>query len=219
MKTCENCNFLNAGNYGSGRFCSSKCARGFSTKRKRKEINKKVSLFNKNKLAAGISVGFCKQLLPQKYICTCVKCEKKFEVVGAKNKRKTCSKKCYLNRSGIGGGYRKGSGRGKSGRYNGYWCDSSYELAWIIYNLEHGIKFKRNTEKFSYVFEGIERKYIPDFIVNKEYVEIKNYKSAVTDAKINQFPFKIKILYKNDLEDIFKYVINKHGKDFIKLYE
>ncbi len=40
---CENCNNDHDGSYGSGRFCSSKCARGFSTKEKREEINKKVS--------------------------------------------------------------------------------------------------------------------------------------------------------------------------------
>jgi len=41
---CENCDKKHDGNYGSGRFCSKKCARGFSTKEKRKEINKKVSI-------------------------------------------------------------------------------------------------------------------------------------------------------------------------------
>lgn len=40
---CENCEKEHDGSYGSGRFCSSKCARGFSTKSKRKEINEKVS--------------------------------------------------------------------------------------------------------------------------------------------------------------------------------
>ena len=40
---CENCGIDHDGEYGSGRFCSAKCARGFSTKSKRKEINEKVS--------------------------------------------------------------------------------------------------------------------------------------------------------------------------------
>lgn len=40
---CENCEAEHDGEYGSGRFCSSKCAKGFSTKSKRDEINKKVS--------------------------------------------------------------------------------------------------------------------------------------------------------------------------------
>lgn len=43
MTTCENCSSLTSGEYGSGRFCSAKCARGFSTKNKRNEINEKVS--------------------------------------------------------------------------------------------------------------------------------------------------------------------------------
>jgi hypothetical protein len=40
---CERCSQPHSGVYGSGRFCSSKCARGFSTKAKRKEINATVS--------------------------------------------------------------------------------------------------------------------------------------------------------------------------------
>lgn len=40
---CENCQVEHDGKYGSGRFCSSKCARAFSTKSKRSEINEKVS--------------------------------------------------------------------------------------------------------------------------------------------------------------------------------
>jgi hypothetical protein len=40
---CENCKTDHTGEYGSGRFCSSKCARGFSTKNKRDDINKRVS--------------------------------------------------------------------------------------------------------------------------------------------------------------------------------
>ena len=40
---CENCSVAHSGKYGSGRFCSQTCARGFSTKAKRKEINQKVS--------------------------------------------------------------------------------------------------------------------------------------------------------------------------------
>lgn len=40
---CENCNGGHNGSYGTGRFCTLKCARGFSTKNKRQEINSKVS--------------------------------------------------------------------------------------------------------------------------------------------------------------------------------
>jgi DNA-directed RNA polymerase subunit L len=43
MPTCENCATEHDGSYGSGRFCSAKCARCFSTKAQRLEINLKVS--------------------------------------------------------------------------------------------------------------------------------------------------------------------------------
>lgn len=52
MKTCENCISAHDGSYGSGRFCSSKCARGFSTKKKRADINKKVSASLKGRAPA-----------------------------------------------------------------------------------------------------------------------------------------------------------------------
>lgn len=40
---CELCGKEHDGSYGSGRFCSQKCARSFSTSKNRKNINKKVS--------------------------------------------------------------------------------------------------------------------------------------------------------------------------------
>jgi hypothetical protein len=43
MSICEYCNNNHNSSYGSGRFCSQKCARGFSSREKRQEINKKVS--------------------------------------------------------------------------------------------------------------------------------------------------------------------------------
>lgn len=44
MNKCENCLIDHDGTYGSGRFCSMKCSKGFSTKAKRKEINEKVRI-------------------------------------------------------------------------------------------------------------------------------------------------------------------------------
>lgn len=44
MKNCENCDNTHDGTFASGRFCSSKCSRSFSTKHKRSEINEKISL-------------------------------------------------------------------------------------------------------------------------------------------------------------------------------
>lgn len=50
---CENCQGENNGKYGSGRFCSQKCSRSFSTKINRKKINIKVSETLKRRFQQG----------------------------------------------------------------------------------------------------------------------------------------------------------------------
>lgn len=59
----------------------------------------------------------------------------------------------------------KESGYGKHGWYKEYWCDSSWELAYVIYNLDHNIKFKRNYQGFTYIFNNKLHKFYPDFIL------------------------------------------------------
>ena len=115
------------------------------------------------------------------------------------------------------GGYRPGSGFGKQGWYKGYWCDSSYELAFVIYNLEHNIKFERNNDRFDYVYENKNHKYIPDFKLNNQYIEIKGFERPNDKYKYKSCP-NLKVMYYNDLKYCFDYVINKYGKDYIKLY-
>ncbi len=94
------------------------------------------------------------------------------------------------------GGLRKGSGRGKKGWYMGYWCDSSWELAFVIYNLEHGIEFKRNLEGFEYEYEGKIHRYYPDFIIEEMYYEIKGYNSEQNRVKHFTFTKPLTVLKK-----------------------
>jgi hypothetical protein len=47
---CEYCDTEHDGSYASGRFCSSKCARGFSSKERRLERNYKISLKMRGKI-------------------------------------------------------------------------------------------------------------------------------------------------------------------------
>lgn len=117
------------------------------------------------------------------------------------------------------GGCRRGSGRGKKGWYKGFWCDSSWELAYVIYNLEHNIAFERNTEGFEYTFNGEKHFYYPDFKEENTYVEIKNFKTNKFSSKIECFKKPLKVLMKNDLKTILEYVNQRYGADFIKLYE
>lgn len=118
------------------------------------------------------------------------------------------------------GGYRYGSGRGKQGWYKEYWCDSSWELAYVIYNLEHDIKFVRNKEGFEYEFENKKYKYYPDFILEDgTYVEIKGYFDKKNEIKIKSFDKKLIVIDKKGIQQYIDYVIKKYGKDYIKLYD
>lgn len=199
--TCEKCNNTFESRGKSVRFCSNSC---------------RASVINKGRK-------------PHNYdetkIRHCKICGKKLH-----HQAKTgyCAKHYYTDeykelqtgRCKNNGGYRNGSGRGKSGWYEGYWCDSSWELAWIIYNLDHNIKFERNAKGFDYVYNGERFKYYPDFILeNKFFVEIKGWEDEKTKSKMNQFKEKLIVLREKDLKEIFEYVICKYGKNFIYLYE
>ena len=164
---------------------------------KNKEISDKIS--NKVKLAykSGRLTGKCYN--PDKEI----------------ERKKKISETMILRRIG---GYRKGSGRGKQGWYKNYWCDSSWELAYVIYNLEHNIKIERNKERFEYIFNDRLYKYMPDFIVNGNFIEVKGYITEQVKAKINQFPKKLIVIDKKDIIPYLEYVISKYGKDFVNLY-
>lgn len=119
------------------------------------------------------------------------------------------------------GGYRQNAIKNhRSGCYKGYWCDSSWELAYVIYNLEHDIKFERNTKKFNYEYEGQTKKFIPDFIIQDDtYVEIKGYHGEQSKNKIRDFKYNIILITGKDIDIYLNYVIQKYGKDFIKLYD
>lgn len=120
------------------------------------------------------------------------------------------------------GGIRSHSGRGKQGRYHGFWCNSTWELAWIVYQEEHGVKFWKYRGYFKYTFKGKIHKYYPDFQLEDEtIVEIKGYNSEQWQAKMASVPpdKKFLVLYKKDMKPILEYVTNKYGKNIEMLYE
>lgn len=157
-------------------------------------------------------------------ICHNQKCGKEFIVSGESRKHKEyCNNDCYLTdenkRPGGQGGYRVGSGHGKQGWYKNYWCDSSYELAFVVYNLDHNIQFERNKEGFEYIFNGGHHRFFPDFIMDGKYIEIKGYFNEQQWAKINQFPHSIEVIDKEKIKPYIKYAVETYGRDYIELYE
>lgn len=117
------------------------------------------------------------------------------------------------------GGYRKGSGRGKSGWYKNIYCDSSWELAFLFYHLDNNLNIKRCKDKRKYIFEGIEHTYTPDFETDEGIIEIKGYTTKQWEAKKQQNP-DVKVLYEKDINFYLDYVKEKIGDNFIEiLYE
>ena len=117
--------------------------------------------------------------------------------------------------------FERPSGRGHRGYYKDIYCQSSWELAYVIYCLDHNINFKRNTEHFMYEFADKRRNYFPDFylIDTDTYVEIKGYYDARSKAKVAQFPKTLVVYTELEMQPILTYVIATYGEDFIKLYD
>lgn len=107
------------------------------------------------------------------------------------------------------------SGRGKKGWYKGYFCDSTYELAYVIYCLDHNIPIERNREYFLYEYQGKQHRYYPDFIVDGVLVEIKGFHNGVLPYKeqsLKESGRAYKILFPKDLIDVFQYIQTKYNK-------
>lgn len=160
---CKNCGKEFTEKYSkwsNGNFCCKECARKYSSMIKRDEINKKVSIKLKGKVHGGINhynttveklreeyykqpkvCSICGNMLTyeqRKYKTCCNKCKRQ----QISNKLKTIPVKI--------GGYVINSCRGKHGWYKGIYCDSTYELAYVIYCLDHNIPIRRCEEVFEY---------------------------------------------------------------------
>ena len=180
---CENCKNPNDGKYASGRFCSSGCSRGFSTKDKRDLINKKISLSLKKS---------------EFLLKICEFCKLEFEC-NRNSRRKTCSKKCsndiQKGRSKKGnysknGGFREGGGRSKVFQYTNHLGRSmklnleEIEVSKILDSLK--LDWDRNWKFFRYLDEDVkERKFYPDFYI-KDLNLFVEYKGWITDKMRNK---------------------------------
>lgn len=207
MSNCKKCGVEFTPTKGLINYCTIQCrnSRVFSEKTNEKKRNSNLGQIPWNKGKTSGEESLVKSI--------CLFCGN--EIIHTKWKPKKYHAECWTKCSG---GYRKGSGVGKGGWYKGYWCDSSYELAWVIFNIEHGNSFVRNTQEFEYVWEGKKRKYVPDFIINGELIEIKGYTDEHIRTKLKSVS-NLQVIYKENLKKEFEYVEGKYGKDFIRLYE
>lgn len=183
--------------------------------------------WNKGKKAADDSRIFSGDAARQRAL----QCQERLRAEGRKPGYATTTDKELLRRKRISkgvrssqtcGGKRHGSGRGKKGWYKGFFCDSTYELVYIIYNLDNGIKFKRCNRVYIYQYKGESHKYYPDFeLADGTIIEIKGYYSEVVDIKAASVTDRpIKILYEKDLQYAFDWVRGHYIYDQLSdLYE
>jgi hypothetical protein len=152
------------------------------------------------------------------YLLSCKNCTTEFEA--KKSTKLYCSLACSYKSPKLGGA-RKGSGHSKSGYYQGIYCGSTWEIAWVIYCIDHQISFARNTERFSYHFNGTHHEYIPDFILKDgTYLEIKGYSTDQWIAKQAAFPKALIVIGKKEISTYIKYVKKKYSvANLVLLYQ
>ena len=186
--------------------------------------------FCSNKCRAKIIMPFKKDgFIPYNYDFSKVRfCKDCGNKLGNGNKSGYCHK-CYSNHNNLRerrsqiakennyGGYHFGAGGGHKGVYDNINFDSSWELAFYIYHKEHNLYIERCKEIRTYMINGIKRNYIPDFITDNGIIEIKGYDSEISLLKSKYNP-DIKVYHYEDIKYCLDYVIEKYGKDFIKLY-
>lgn len=130
-----------------------------------------------------------------------------------------CSKEClsaFLSKNSKEkgcGGYISDKTYGHAGKYKGIRCDSSWELAFLVYHLEHDMFIERCHEVRKYSFHDKELKYFPDFVTDKGIIEIKGRPDERSIAKHNQHPDIIIYNY-DDVKPMIQYTKQKYGSNF-----
>lgn len=111
----------------------------------------------------------------------------------------------------------KGGGEAHRGWYNHIWCDSSWELALVIWCLDHGREIVRCTEDFPYPLYGKTLYYRPDFIVDGQYVEVKGVMDGRSKRKISHFPYPLRVIGKREIAPYVQHAQNRFGHDYWRL--
>ena len=120
--------------------------------------------------------------------------------------------------------------------YMGTNFDSSWELAFWIFNIDNGNSIKRCDKSFEYFYNNEKHTYTPDFEVNGKLYEIKGlqfFEAKDTSRKmINPFDrsqdelFEAKhqcalhnnVIFITDCKEYIDYVNNTYTKDFLNLF-
>ncbi len=200
---CENCKIQHDGSYGSGRFCTSKCSRSYSTKSKRKEINQKVSLsLRTNHGTLNLSCRFCKKEFSWSHFAQVAEIMKINETSFCSLE---CKKKSHENFcKSIDFRQKMSNAAIKRLQKGDVWfgkqciveafnkkirCDSLLEKSFILFMLtdDKVCDIERSNVWIPYDDKGVIKKYNPDFIVTykdgtKAIAEVKSSRVGKKDV-------------------------------------
>lgn len=112
----------------------------------------------------------------------------------------------------------RGGGSPRRGWYRGIRCDSSWELAFLMWHLDCGHEIIRNMRDFPYPFRNGVRYYRPDFIVEGSYYEIKGVMDYRSRRKLQYFPYPIEVVGRKEIRPYLDYARKRYGKRFFELF-
>jgi hypothetical protein len=216
--TCEKCgtNYETSSTWGSARFCSRACANSRTKTQAQKELARHQMTGSKRKpetIQKGIETKKAKRLASSK--ANCIVCQTEL----TKSGKKTCSRECWIESKRVYALKQVKHGGGHKGRYKGIPCDSTYELAYLIWHLDHGIYITRASAIYSYSYKDKISSYIPDFVVEGQEVEIKGFMSARAQAKLDQNP-QVFVVDKVAIQPFIRYVKQTYKvKDLRDMYD
>lgn len=106
--------------------------------------------------------------------------------------------------------------RTKSGYYKDIWCDSSWELAYLVYCLDHNLPILRTNDRFNYTYKDKVHSYFPDFYREDldTYVEVKGYITDKDESKFLQFPKKLEVIDGSKITEYYDYAVTNYGSNF-----
>jgi hypothetical protein len=232
MINCENCGKEHDGSYGSGRFCSNKCARGFSTKLNRKNISKSVSEVFTNRSKPKIDK-------------ICDTCGRHFQVRWDKSNQLYCSRSCSSSNikrkwtdeakskfsNIVKDSYANGripvtGGKVRHFNYGNILVHGSLEHRtcrildeWKSLKLIHDWEYTK--DRFKYLSDkGDIRTYFMDFkvITNDKsffYLEVKGFKTSNDECKWKKVreSYRLDVWYRKDIIILEKELNLKYQND------
>jgi len=222
-KKCLKCECVIPYEKKRNNFCSQTCA-GLTN-----SIGRKVTYSEEGKKAqreSGLknSINFLKSSRRKKVINykKCVICESSYITKKNISGRKTCNDNCLKKYQSLHNA-REGNTKTKFGYYKDIYCASSWELAFLVYNLDLGKEIRRCELNFSYIMGEEEKTYFPDFLMEDKIYEVKGRELedvALKTQVVLDAGYQIELIRKKEITPIIKFLKEKYGiKDLTQLYD